>query len=146
MNRLVLLLTCVLLAVASPSLAASSTNYDGTYSGHISCDAMPGAGPLQNEQFPLVFKNGQAQYVRAVLQANAATPSGVTAQGKGTVSPDGDVSLTETAEGQGWGFEATYRGRFDGKTARLSGAQRWRLAGTGVPYTRPCTITLSPSK
>jgi hypothetical protein len=146
MNKLVVLLACALLTVSSQSLAASPSDYDGTYSGSIECDALPGQEPLRNEHFPVEFKNGQAQYERDVRKANTATPSGVTAKGKGTVSPDGDVSLTETAVGKGWDFEATYRGRFDGKTAQLSGAQHWHLQGTGAPWTRPCTIMLSPSQ
>jgi len=145
MNKLAVLLTCALLTVTSQSLTASPSDYDGTYSGTIECDALPGQEPLRNEQFPLEFKNGQAQYERDVRKANSTVPIGVTAQGKGTVSPDGDVSLTETAVGKGWSFEATYRGQFDGKTAQLSGAQHWRLPDTGEPYTRPCTIKLSAS-
>jgi len=146
MNARVLLLACAVVAAVSPALAAGPTGYDGRYSGSIECDALPGQEPLRNEQFPLEFKDGQAQYQRDVRQANAITPIGVTAYGKGTVSPAGDVSLTETADGKGWGFKATYQGRFDGKTAKLSGAQQWQMPVTGSPYTRPCTIALAPSK
>ncbi len=80
------------------------------------------------------------------VERTRSTRVGVSAQGKGLVSSDGDVTLTETAQGQGWGFTATYRGRFDGTAAKLSGAQQWRLANNGGPYTRPCTITLSSAK
>lgn len=136
MHKLMLLVACVSLVWATPSLAAGPTSYDGAYTGTISCDALPGQQALVNEHFPLEFENGQAQYARDVRRANTLDPSAVSARGKGLVISDGDVTLTEAAQGQGWGFTATYRGRFDGTAAKLSGAQQWRLPNNGGPYTR----------
>jgi hypothetical protein len=141
-----LLLACALLVCVSPSLAAAdSTSYDGRYNASMSCDATPSQPALQNEPFLVNFKDGQAQFTRTIYRVNTVTPSGTNAQGKGTVSPDGDMSLTETASGPGTEFVATYEGQFDGKMAHLSGAQQWHYPGTGANYSRPCTVTLSGS-
>lgn len=146
MNTRILLLVCAVAAFSSPSLAASSIDYDGQYSGLILCDALPNIAPLRTTFF-LEITNGHAQYHKDVLQANTSTPSGVTERGTGTVSPDGDVSLKGSAEGPGWSFEAAYQGKFSGKNLQLSGAQKWRLpASSGGAQTRPCTISLSPAK
>jgi hypothetical protein len=60
------------------------------------------------------------------------------------VSLRGEASLTGSAAGQGWKYDATYRGQFAGKNLRLSGTQQWRLQSG--PHTRPCTIMLSRSE
>jgi len=142
----ILLLVCAVAAFSSPSLAASSSDFDGKYSGPIMCDALPVAAPLHTTFF-LEITNGLAAYHKDVLQANTGLPSGVTERGTGTVSPDGDVSLKGSAGAPGWSFEAAYQGKFSGKNLHLSGAQKWSLpASSGGAQTRPCTISLSPSK
>jgi len=54
--------------------------------------------------------------------------------------------MAGSVAGQGWGYEATYRGQIAGKNLRLSGTQQWRMPRTGTAHTRPCTITLSRSE
>lgn len=157
MNARLLLLTCAVLAVSSPSLAAGITDYDGRYSGTISCGAMPdgvlpGDTPLRT-RFSLEISNGQGYYEQHAYKANSNNPIGISELGVGTVSPGGDVSLTGSAVATGaeatrtgeWGYEAGYRGRFNGKNLQLSGAQLWLLPVTRAVYTRPCTITLAPA-
>jgi hypothetical protein len=126
-----------------PSLAAGAAEYDGRYAGLITCDVLPGqtVQPLKTE-FSVTIADGRAEYQREVLRPNSPGRLGVTERGTGTVSPGGEVSLTGSAGAQTWSYEATYRGRFDGKSLRLSGTQLWRLPNK-APHSRPCTIAVS---
>ncbi len=60
-------------------------------------------------------------------------------RGGGSVAADGDITVTGSAAGQTWSYQATYRGRVEGRNLRRSGSQLWRLPGRPV-LTRPCTI------
>jgi len=142
---LLLLLTCAVFALSSPSLAASTSDYDGKYSGTISCDALPGQDPLRGKRFSLDISDGHARYEREVLKWNTTQHIGVTEKGAGPVSPDGDVSLKGSAGSSQWSYTATYQGRFNGKDLHLTGAQQWQLPGSHAAFTRPCTIRLAPS-
>jgi hypothetical protein len=127
----------------SQSRAAGASDYDGRYSGMITCDALPGqtAQALKTE-FYLTVANGQAEYQREVLKPTSPGRLGVTERGTGTVAPGGDVSLAGSAGGQTWSYEASYRGKFDGKSLRLSGTQLWHLPSKNV-HSRSCTIAVS---
>src|SRR5271165_152080 len=61
----ILLLVCAVAAFSSPSLAASSSDFDGKYSGPIMCDALPVAAPLHTTFF-LEITNGLAAYHKDV--------------------------------------------------------------------------------
>jgi hypothetical protein len=101
--------------------------------------------PLQTS-FTMVVAASRAQYEREVMRPeDTKTKLGVTERGTGTVSPSGDVSVTGSAGRADWSYEATYQGRFESNSIRLSGAQLWRLPGRS-PHERPCTITLSRSE
>jgi hypothetical protein len=126
-----------------PSLAAGAAEYDGRYAGLITCDALPGQTVLPlKTAFSITIADGRAEYQREVLQPNSSGRLGVTERGAGTVSPGGELSLTGSAGAQTWNYEATYRGRFDGKSLRLSGTQVWRLSNK-APHSRPCDIAVS---
>jgi hypothetical protein len=128
---------------AGRSGAAGASDYDGRYAGVITCDVLPGqtAQPLKTE-FSMTIADGRASYEREVLRPNNTLRSGVTERGTGSVSATGEVSLTGAAAGQSWSYEADYRGRFDGKSLRLSGAQLWRLPSK-AQHSRPCSVTVS---
>jgi hypothetical protein len=123
--------------------SAPAADYDGRYTGVITCDVLPGqtVQALKTE-IVMTVANGQAAYEREVLRPNNTQRLGVTERGTGTVSPSGEVALTGSARGQSWSYEADYRGQFDGKSLRLSGAQQWRLPSKAM-HSRPCSATLS---
>ncbi len=129
--------------VALPSLVSGLAPYDGRYVGVITCDVLPGqtVGPLKTE-FAMTVAEGQARYEREVLRATGKGGLGVMERGGGRVTSDGDITVTGSAAGQTWSYEATYQGRFEGRSLRLSGSQLWRLPGRSV-LTRPCTIGVS---
>ena len=140
MRALAGLLTLAAGVVALPFAASGLVSYDGRYVGVITCDVLPGqtAGALKTE-FSMTVAEGQARYEREVLRASGNGRVGVTERGGGSVAADGDISVTGSAAGQTWSYEATYRGRFEGRNLRLSGSQLWHLPGRSA-LTRPCTI------
>lgn len=127
--------------VVALSFAASGlAPYDGRYVGLIKCDVLPGQTVEQlKTEFSMTVAEGQARYEREVLRATGNGRLGVMERGGGNVTPDGDITVTGSAAGQTWSYEATYRGRFEGRNLRLSGSQLWRLPGRPV-LTRPCAI------
>jgi hypothetical protein len=129
--------------VALPSPVSGLAPYDGPYAGVITCDVLPGqtVGQLKTE-FSMTVAEGQGRYEREVLRATGKGGLGVMERGGGRVAPDGDITITGSAAGQTWSYEATYQGRFEGRNLRLSGTQLWRLPGRSV-LTRPCTIAVS---
>jgi hypothetical protein len=131
--------------VALPSLVSGLAPYDGRYVGLITCDVLPGqtVGPLKTE-FSMTVAEGEARYEREVLRPTGSGRLGVTERGGGGVASDGDITVTGSAAGQTWSYEATYRGRFEGRNLRLSGSQVWHLPGRSV-LTRSCTIGVQRS-
>jgi len=141
----VLVAALVLAGQSCPSVARGASEYDGRYTGLINCDVLPGQTVEQlKTEFSLKIIGSQAEYQREVLRPTDRGRLGVTERGTGTVSPDGEVSLTGSAAGQTWSYEAKYSGRFEGKNLRLKGAQSWRLPQR--THTRPCTIGVSRSE
>jgi hypothetical protein len=133
----------VLLVVWIPSGALGTPQYDGSYTGTIACDQIPGytRGPLKAGFF-LKIADGQAEYERWHVRPTAAGLD-VTERGTGTVSSQGEVALT--SETGGVAYQATYRGQIEGKLLRLSGVQVWQLPDK-VNYERSCTIAVSRSE
>jgi hypothetical protein len=141
----VLVAVLVLAGQSCPSVATGASEYDGRYTGLINCDVLPGQTVEQlKTEFSLKIIGSQAEYQREVLRPTDRGRLGVTERGTGTVSPDGEVSLTGSAAGQTWSYEAKYSGRFEGKNLRLTGAQMWRLSQRPT-LTRRCTIGVSRS-
>jgi hypothetical protein len=132
----------IVVVVWLPSLALGTAQYDGSYTGTIACDQIPGhtRGPLKAAFF-LKIGGGEAEYERWHVRP-AAAGLDATERGTGTVSSTGEVSLT--SETGGVAYQATYRGQIDGKLFRLSGVQVWQLPDK-MNYKRPCTITVSRS-
>src|SRR5215510_673492 len=142
-------LVATLGAILFPSLAVGVSLYDGSYTGTIECDQIPGytTRPLKRD-FTLKIADGRAQYERRlVLPPTRLLPTDVDPieRGAGTVSSAGDVSLTGEAGDLTGGYEATYRGQIDGQLLRLSGVQVWQLPNK-ADHKRSCTIAVSHSE
>jgi hypothetical protein len=137
-------LGAVIFWVASSAGGASA--YEGHYAGIITCDVIPGQTVQSlKTDFSMKVVDGEARYQRDVLRPTGKVRQGVTERGTGTVSSSGEVSLTGSAAGQGWSYQATYRGRFDGGSLRLSGTQVWYLPNRAA-HPRPCQIAVSRSE
>jgi len=81
---------------------------------------------------------GQAEYEREVLNPDTHVHIGEE-KGTGSVTPDGNISLSGSAAGTGWNFVARYAGRLEATTFRLTGTQTWQL-GFRPTIVRPCAI------
>lgn len=122
--------------------AFASSEFDGRYSGRITCDVIPGQTNEQlNTALSITIVNAKAEYQREVLQPDSRYPLGVTERGSSPVSSSGELSLTGAAAGPTWRYEATYTGRLEGKTAQLTGQQVWHFQGKPI-HTRPCSIAV----
>jgi hypothetical protein len=139
------LLGVALVLGASAGASAGADDYDGSYSGVIRCEAIPGqtTGRLQTD-FTMKVAAGKVEYQRPVLQPTSRVRTGVIERGTGTVSPEGAISLIGGASGRDWNYEASYQGRVTGTSVQLSGSQLWRLPGR-AEHSRPCTIALARS-
>ena len=143
-------LVAIVVAVLLPSLTVGVSLYDGSYTGMIECDPIPGytTNPLKRE-FTLKIADGRAQYERRlVLPPTRLLPTDVDPieRGAGRVSSTGEVSLTGEVGDLTGGYGATYRGQIDGQLLRLSGIQVWQLPDRADYYKRSCTITVTRSE
>jgi hypothetical protein len=139
----------MVVAVLPPPLTVGVGLYDGSYTGAIECDQIPGytSRPLTRE-FTLKIADRRAQYEwRLALPTTRLLPTDVDPieRGAGTVSSTGEVSLTGEVGDLTVGYEATYRGQIDDQFLRLSGVQVWQLPD-GAEYKRSCTIAVSRSE
>lgn len=131
-------LTALAGSLACPG--ATAGHPDGRYVGRIACDALPGLTrkPLDAE-FTMTVRDGKVDFERKVLQPDSRHPSGVVERGHGTVSADGEITLSGSARGGNWRYEASYAGRSGSDETRLSGTQTWHMPG-GVNRVRNCSI------
>jgi hypothetical protein len=139
---LVALVTMLAGTVAPSASWADASQYDGTYTGYLACDALPHQSPLR-EKMAVDVSHGQVQYARDVMDPGAPGQHlGVREAGKGTVSDDGAVSITGSVGGRDWDYKASYQGQITGTTMELAGVQNWNLPKTygGGKFTRPCKI------
>jgi hypothetical protein len=129
--------------VLASALTGVASDYDGEYTGYITCAAIPGqtAQSLKTD-FALKIAGGKVDYQREVLRPNDTGRMGVTERGRGTVSASGEVSLSGSATGTGFSFDATYRGQVNGRTLQLEGTQLWQLPRRPA-HSRACTISVA---
>jgi TolB-like protein len=125
---------------------SGGADFDGRYTGVITCDNLPGQKtvPLRT-RLSIKIVNSQAEYEREVYRPDTSGPSGVFERGTGRVSPRGELPLSATVAGRGWDYQASYSGLLEGGTARLAGQQVWHL-GRRPAATRPCTIVVTRSE
>ena len=141
------LLARSLLFYCAITIQAYAQSYDGTYSGTIACDPIPGvtAGPLKT-LFTMRVAGDVITYEREVIRPTGEAPLGITETGRGSITAERELILTGTAKGRTFHSDATYRGKFTGDAIRLTGAQVWTYAEKPTPHTRPCTVELTKSK
>jgi hypothetical protein len=132
-----------------PSTAAAAAEpYDGVYSGTINCEAMRGhtEGTLRTA-FSATVTDGKVSFEREIRDRfNQHT--GNFERGTGTVSPSGEMTLATRAAGQGFRYDAEYKGKFIGDSIRLMGGQSWQYDRQTGRVERACFVDLvkSPPK
>ncbi len=135
---------CLLLTARPAALAQS---YDGTYTGTIFCEPIPGVTtkPLQTP-FTLRIAGEKIDYEREVLRPDEKTPLGVTEKGAGKLGADGELVLSGAAAGRTFRGDAKYQGKFSADSIRLTGTQVWTYSDKPAPFHRSCTIELKRSR
>ena len=138
-------ISSLLLSMATllaPPLASAGSEFDGRYSGTITCDAIPGQTSVAlNTAFSITIADGKGEYQREVIRPDSRYPLGTTERGSTSVSPSGEVELKGGASGPTWRYEATYAGKIDNKTVRLAGDQVWHFQGKPI-HKRQCTVSV----
>jgi hypothetical protein len=135
----------LVLLTAAASVHAQAV--DGTYTGSLTCEAIPGvtAAPLKT-LFTLRIAGNKIGYEREVIRPTGEAPLGITERGIGRLDADGELTLTGSARGRTFSSEATYKGKPTGDTIRLAGTQIWTYIDKPTPHSRPCTVDLTRAK
>lgn len=131
-----------------PSTAApAAESYDGVYRGTINCEAMRGhtEGNLR-VAFSATVSDGKVTFERE-MRDRFSQHTGNFERGTGTVSPSGEMTLSTRATGQGFRYDAEYKGTFlADKKIRLNGGQSWQYDRQTGRVERSCFIELAPAK
>jgi hypothetical protein len=148
----------ILVAAPAP-VTAEATDYDGKYTGAISCDEIPNVTGRLRTGFLLTIADGKARYEREVLRADTSIPQGVTERGSGTVSaqPEGVGAAVRAhrvrvhQHGLGPPARVEREGRLEDRGADVAGdadrggggIQRRGLADVGDPERSPAARHLA---
>lgn len=134
------------LAIAAQTTALAQS-YDGTYTGTIFCEPIPGVTtkPLQTP-FTLRIAGEKIDYEREVLRPDERTPLGVTEKGAGKLGAGGELMLSGAAAGRTFRGDAQYQGKISADSIRLTGTQVWTYPDKPAPFHRSCTIELKRSR
>jgi hypothetical protein len=84
----------------------------------------------------------RARYEREIHHRTGG-PSGTFERGEGPVGAGGEVTVATTASGQGYTYEAEYRGHVGEGRAHLTGTQRWKIQRESGTIVRSCTLELA---
>jgi hypothetical protein len=132
----------------APSAATAAESYDGIYTGRITCEPLRGhTGSDLKTAFRATVTDGKIAYQREMLTAESRH-TGNFERGTGTVSPSGEMTLSTRAAGQGFRYDAEYKGKFTGDSIRLTGGQSWQYDRQTGRVERACFVDLvkSPPK
>jgi len=132
----------------APSAAAAAESYDGVYTGRITCEPLRGhTGSDLNTAFRVAVTDGKIAYERE-MRTPEGRHTGNFERGTGTISPSGEMALSARATGQGFRYDAEYKGTFTGASIRLTGGQSWQYDRQTGRIERPCFVELvkSPPK
>jgi hypothetical protein len=133
------------LAVISLTLAAAvalAASFDGTYTGTLSCPALPQQQPLRVE-IEVTVSGPTATYEQIAKPGAATGDLGAQESGRGSVSPAGEIVLSGGCRG-GFSCVTEYRGDLSKTPVRLKGSQRWWFRSG--EHERECDVELKRSE
>jgi len=120
--------------------AARSQSFDGQYTGKLDCAKLAYTdADLSAEPVALTISGGRVSYSRTLYEHNRSEVVGKETGG-GAVTPDGSVTLSGGWTGRRDSVKASYRGKFSGGSAALSG--RHIISYEGKTYNRTCSMTI----
>jgi hypothetical protein len=124
--------------LSAPTARAQS--FDGQYTGKLDCAKLAYTdADLSGEPVSLTISGGKVSYARTLYEHNRSEVVGKET-GAGSVTPDGSVTLSGGWTGRRDSVRASYRGKFSGGSATLSG--RHVISYEGKTYNRTCSMTI----
>jgi hypothetical protein len=116
-------------------------SFDGQYTGKLDCAQLPYTrAELGAEPVAVTIAGGKVSYSRTLYDHDRSEVVGKEA-GTGTVAPDGSITLSGGWNGRRDSVKASYRGKFAGGAATLSG--RHVISYDGKTYNRTCAMTIT---
>jgi hypothetical protein len=120
--------------------SALSQSFDGQYAGKLSCAQLPyTTAPLDAEPVAVSIAGGKVSYSRTLYGRDRNEVVGKET-GSGSVAADGSITLSGGWTGRRDTLKASYRGKFAGGTATLSGSHV--ISYEGKTYNRTCSMTI----
>lgn len=125
-------------AAAVPAFAQS---FDGAHRGTLNCAKLSWTkAPLSNEPVSVAIMDGKVNYSRVLYGADRSTVVGQES-GTGTIAPDGAMELSGGSSGRLGTMKATYKGKIEGGSGILNGAQS--VTYQDKTEIRACTLQLN---
>jgi hypothetical protein len=124
--------------LSAPAVRAQS--FDGQYTGKLDCAKLAYTdADLSGEPVSLTISGGKVSYARTLYEHNRSEVVGKET-GAGSVTSDGSITLSGGWTGRRDSVRASYRGKFSGGSATLSG--RHVISFEGKTYNRTCSMTI----
>jgi hypothetical protein len=139
-NRCRMVATMAMFASLLPAESALSQSFDGQYKGKLDCAQLPYTrADLDAEPVVLTVSGGKVSFSRTLYGHDRSEVVG-RETGSGAVAPDGSITLSGGWTGRRDTLKSSYRGRFSGGGATLSG--RHIISYEGKAYNRTCSMTI----
>jgi hypothetical protein len=120
--------------------SALSQSFDGQYTGKLDCAQLPYTkADLDAEPVALTITGGKVSYSRTLYGRDRSDVVGKET-GSGAVAANGSITLSGGWTGRRDTLKASYRGKFAGGAATLSG--RHVISYEGKTYNRTCSMTI----
>lgn len=124
-----------LAVVASPQAMAQGV--DGLYVGELRCTSVAQSSIPLRTQIRVTVAGSTVRYERDVHMANSTQSSAVKETGTGAVTGS-SISMTGSARGTAYSYEAAYSGTIAGSELSMRGSQKWHIKQGDE--NRGCTI------
>jgi hypothetical protein len=133
--------TLAMAAWLLPVVSGLAQSFDGRYTGKLDCAQLPYTkADLDAEPVAVTIAGGKVSYSRTLYEHDRGEVVGKET-GTGNVAPDGSISLSGGWTGRRDSVKASYRGKFAGGAATLSGHHV--ISYDGKTYNRTCSMTIA---
>jgi hypothetical protein len=129
MQKRYALVGAVLTMTAIAAAQASAEVRDADYRGTLVCEKLPFARTRLREAIDVTIAHGNVSYTHVVRFLDS--PQIGTEKGDGALNGQ-DLTLQGSWEGVGRRYQASYRGTFVRRSARLNGTQTWTVGDKTV--------------
>jgi hypothetical protein len=139
-NRCRVVAMLAMLSLLLSAESALSQSLEGQYKGKLDCAKLPYTkAELAAEPVALTISGGKVSFSRTLYDHDRNEVVGKET-GSGAVAPDGSITLSGGWTGRRDTLKSSYRGRFAGDGATLSGTHI--VSYEGKTYNRTCSMTI----